>query len=362
MVLFTRVMNKITESVKSHLNNMFARLSIDGEMTEPPDITEQEVLSLVSKRIEAASEKLNKPILLFTYSVSEEEEVHALPSKLACSTEWGVWSKVTADDNIVDSLSNYYRLFALGLGMDEAFVSWVEPYVYDPGETLGTTVSVPVYDRSKNPPLFLGVASIDVSLAALDVALGLEPGRGSEESINRIALVSATRCPTLKLELCELESFRRQSSAGDDGLCSSNCTTDDFVEVEEKPCQITNDYPTDLWKNVENAGLSYEDRVCCVIGETAPSEICPFDDGDDSSDWLFLWALFGVAGVLFCAVICWWCWIPVEDDDNTVQACSATPAPPIVVLAPNMSVSTIPEVSEAAQHKTSNSSQAMSEQ
>lgn len=134
----------------------------DGEMTVPEEVSEEDVLTLVSQRMSATSRLLPKPILLFTYSVSEEEEVHALPSKLACSTEWGVWSKVTTDANIVDSLSTYYLLFALGLGVDqnEEFVAWVEPYVYDPGETLGTTVSVPVYDRSKSPHLFLGVAGV----------------------------------------------------------------------------------------------------------------------------------------------------------------------------------------------------------
>jgi hypothetical protein len=330
-------------------------LITDGEMTEPQNVTEQEVLDLVSSRMETTSKVLTSPILLFTYSVSEEDEVHELPSKLACNAEYGVWSKVDADDNIVDSLSNYYRLFALGLGLDETFVSWVEPYVYDPGETLGTTVSVPVYDRSKSPPLFLGVASIDVSLAALDVALGLEPGRGSQESINRVALVSAARCPTLKLEFCQLESFRRQSSAGDEGLCSSNCTADELVQVVESKCPFTNDYPTDLWNNIEDAGLPYEDRACCSIGDTKPSENCPAVQEDDLSLSFFVIGLIVGLGAILCVGFLWWCLLPVEDkyddDDDTVKACSSTGAPPILVVAPPASEATTAESPETVQIK-----------
>ena len=277
-----------------------------------------------------------------------------------------MWSKVTADANIVDSLSGYYRLFALGLvGDDRDSIAWVEPYKYDrkqtyvcsllmdsfrfslfnipllptAGETLGTSVSVPVYDRSKDPPIFLGVASIDVSLAALDTALGITPGRGSEESINRVALVSASRgCPRLELDLCELESFRRQGSAGDDGMCSSNCTSSDYVQVEEEKCPFVSDYPTNLWKGVENAGLPYEERVCCVIGETVPSDQClAKEKNSTASTSVLVGAILGGVGFLSCLVLCCWCMMPVDDDDddeNTVKASKSTPAPPIIVSPP----------------------------
>ena len=317
----------------------------DGEMTEPDNVTEDDVVELVRTRLENTQRQwLDKPILLFTYSVSEsqqqEEQVHQLPSKLACATEWGVWSKVTADANIVDSLSSYYRLFALGLGSaPKNVVAWVEPYKYEPGETYGTSVSVPVYDRSKSPPLFLGVAAIDVSLAALDAALGIEPGRGSEESINRVALVSTARCPALSLTLCELESFRKQASAGGEaGLCApQNCTEADYVQVEETKCPNVTDYPTDLWVSVENAGLSYEERVCCVVGETSPSDMCPAPAQEARGVSTVVWVGALIGSTVFCLGLCAWCLVPVEDkenDDDTVKAASnALAAPPIIVTA-----------------------------
>ena len=180
-------------------------------------------------------------------------------------------------------------------------------------------MALPVYDRSKSPPLFLGVAAIDVSLAPLDVALGIEPGRGSEESINRIALVSTARCPALELGLCQLESFRRQGSSGDEGLCSANCTADDYVPVQEEKCPFVDDYPTNLWKDVENAGKAYEDRVCCVVGESFPSDQCPASNNDEGDTAMLVGAIVGAVGFAICAGLCWWCWMPVEDDDDTVK-------------------------------------------
>ena len=107
----------------------------DGLLNTPDEsITEQAVLDMVNMRMQTSHKKLNKPILFFTYSVSEDEDVHDFPSKLACSTEYGVWSKITADENIVDNLSSYYRLFALGLSADEDFVAWIEPYSTYPKE------------------------------------------------------------------------------------------------------------------------------------------------------------------------------------------------------------------------------------
>ena len=113
------------------------------------------VTDLVDLRIAQISEKLSKEVLLFTYSVSEEGNVHTFPSELACSVERGVWSKIVRSSDIIDSLSSYYRLFALGLGSEanSDFAAWVEPYLFATGNALGTTVSVPVYDRTKSPHL-----------------------------------------------------------------------------------------------------------------------------------------------------------------------------------------------------------------
>eukprot|EP00934_Nitzschia_sp_Nitz4_P000711 Nitzschia sp. Nitz4//scaffold26_size159584//86339//88449//NITZ4_002497-RA/size159584-snap-gene-0.34-mRNA-1//-1//CDS//3329545100//711//frame0 len=273
----------------------------DGEMTEPGGIDDDDVLELVSRRLEISNQRLSKPIVLFTYSVSELDAVHALPKKMACSTDFGVWSKVTVDADIVESLSGYYKFFALGLGsgQNEDFVAWVEPYQFASGGTWGTSVSVPVYDRSKSPPLFLGVVAVDVGLAALDNALGVTSvdgsDGGSQESIERIALTAVARCPVLSLDTCELESFRRSGNAGDDALCWNNCTDAEFVQVEAEQCSTVSDYPTELFVSPDLEGLSYEERVCCKVGETAPSNDCGIEDLSTPSDSSSVGTIVGAA-------------------------------------------------------------------
>jgi hypothetical protein len=71
-------------------------------------------------------------------------------------------------------MSAYYQLFALGLGVEknEDFVAWVEPYEFSTGGIIGTTVSVPVYDRSITPHMFLGIVGIDIYMSAIEEVLG----------------------------------------------------------------------------------------------------------------------------------------------------------------------------------------------
>ena len=90
-------------------------LSPDDEPIEQGK-TEEETLQPVHERLKRSNKLISNPIVLFSYSILQEEKDLDLPSKLACSTEWGIWSHVTADVNIVDSLSSYYRIFSLGLG------------------------------------------------------------------------------------------------------------------------------------------------------------------------------------------------------------------------------------------------------
>lgn len=278
---FTKAFDILDLSIDQEYNvncNSAILFLTDGVMTEPDDIQEQDVLNLVNERMnQTFSAGLKDPVLVLTYSVSEEADVAAFPSQLACSSQYGVWTKVSDASEIVDSLSTYYLLFSLGLGADvnSGFTAWVEPYKFATGGELGTTVSVPIYDRSKQPPLFLGVIGIDFSLAAFDLALGLETGSGSQESINGIVRASTAKCPTLTLETCELESFRRRGSTGDNALCHrDSCSEADFVQTEEVECSAVDDYPRDLWVNTGNADVSYEERVCCSVGESEPSNSC----------------------------------------------------------------------------------------
>ena len=274
---FDMLDRSIAEEASVRCNTAMIFLT-DGEMSGPEGVTEEDVTTLVKSRVGSVATAIGHSPLLFTYSVSREADVHTFPSTLACSVETGVWSKITEFDQIVDSLSSYYFLFALGLGVDENqdFVAWTEPYVFATGGVLGTTVSVPVYDRSQEPHLFLGVVGGDFVLEALNAALGIDTsGGGSEESIRRVALLSTARCPRIALGLCELESYRANGAAGDEALCTANCSGSELVSVEAEACPFVSDYPKELWKNTDNDSKSYAERVCCHVGDTWADEQCP---------------------------------------------------------------------------------------
>jgi len=134
----------------------------------------------------------------------------------------------------------------------------------------------------------------------------------------------------LDLGLCALESVRRQGLAGDDALCTRNCTLDDFVQVEEGLCPFVTDYPSDLWVNRASDGVPYIERACCIVGETIPSDQCPvqkeaprLEEGNNST-----FPIGGIVGIVVGALvilggIVWWCMAPVDDEDE--------PEPPRIV-------------------------------
>jgi Mg-chelatase subunit ChlD len=288
----------------------------DGRMTLPKGVTEQDVMDLVASRLNNTSHQIEEPIYVFTYSVSGgNPEVDEFPRKLACSTG-GVWSKIENEDDIVESLSSYYKFFALGLGTgaNKDFTAWVEPYVYIPGDTVGTTVSAPVFDRTKTPNLFLGVVGIDFTLDALDAALGIQSGTDSNESFRRIVQRSTAICPALNLTTCELESYRRQGTVGDQALCSNVCKEADFVQVEEEKCPAVDDYPHDLWKNRLYQNVDFLDKVCCRVGEAkagvvaVPDSTC-FVKNRGNSNVAVIVGCAGGGAVVFLAVlgsVAWW--------------------------------------------------------
>ncbi|KAL7565264.1 hypothetical protein ACA910_014558 [Epithemia clementina (nom. ined.)] len=254
-------------------------------MTTPNNVSEEDVIKLVGERIDkikSLGQRISEhPIYLFTHSIpGVDNEINEFPAQLACSVPNGVWSKIEDESRIVDSLSSYYKLFALGLSADvnSHFVAWVEPYLFASIDVYGTTVSVPVYDRTKEPNLFLGVVGVDFVMPALDEALGVT-NESSKESISRVVKHSAARCPRLELGECVMESYRRQSSAEDPlAFCpgsSNNCSDTEFVQIEEQKCSGASDYPISLWDNVEKRDLSLLEAVCCHVGADILERSCP---------------------------------------------------------------------------------------
>jgi hypothetical protein len=109
----------------------------------------------------------------------------------------------------------------------------------------------------------------------------------------------------IELTICELESFRRSGSVGDDALCTSTCNSTNFVQVEEVACSLASDYPKDLFINEDLKGLSYEERTCCVVNKTTPdlNNQCGLKGGDG----IGMYAIIGIAsGSFIGAIIIGW--------------------------------------------------------
>ncbi|KAL7565265.1 hypothetical protein ACA910_014559 [Epithemia clementina (nom. ined.)] len=283
----------------------------DGQMTAPPDKTEEDVIQMVESRLLQSQTALKGyPIHLLTFSIPDgDSKIDEFPSRLACSVPNGVWAKIRHDRGMIDSLSSYYKLFALALGAEENmnFTAWVEPYRFASIDVLGTTASVPVYDRSKKPPFFLGVVGVDLVIPALNAALGITDG-SSDEAIQRVVNRSTAYCPKIELGKCLLESYRRESSAGDEAFCPNNtdCLESDFVKIEEQKCSTDQDYPDTVWANVDMINHTYFEAACCGLGSSGGRDMTCRTNADSMMSEamaIALGACIGAVVGLFVAVL-----------------------------------------------------------
>ena len=141
------------------------------------------------------------------------------------------------------------------------FTAWVEPYPFTSGNILGTTVSAPVYDRTKDPFLSIGVVGIDFPLTVVDRVAG--NAMGSQDSTDRIVKQSTAFFPEIELEICELEAFRGIGSVGDAASCTTTYNSAALVQVKERECSSVSSYPKTLFTNEILKGLSYVE--CAVL-------------------------------------------------------------------------------------------------
>jgi hypothetical protein len=116
-------------------------------------------------------------------------------------------------------MSSYYKLFALGLGdnANKNFVAWVEPFAFATGGEIGTAVSAPIYDRSVNPPMFVGVVGMDFTVTFMEAVVGA--GTDSYKTVLDSLVKSSTAiCPKLNLKECYLQTLRKLSG-GTKAMC-----------------------------------------------------------------------------------------------------------------------------------------------
>ena len=108
---------------------------------------------------------------IFTYALGEGADEEALKN-IACNSG-GIYANIPDGGDLIEQMSAYYKLYAILQGGAENmnFTTWVEPYLYSSG-VMGTTVSAPVFDRSGNPPLWIGVVGVDFTISELEQAVG----------------------------------------------------------------------------------------------------------------------------------------------------------------------------------------------
>jgi len=246
----------------------------DGVISKGPGA--QEVIDLVSSKATEIKSKYDRDLYLFTYSLGLAADTD-VPKRIACETG-GMWTQVedaVFGGNIVSAMASYYKLFALGLGEGDNtdFVAMVEPYPdFNTGKMM-ITVSAPVYDRSVRPPLLLGVVGIDSFVDALEQTLGVDAS--STLLLDRFIALSTARCPRRNLTGCELDALR-SLGGGDQAICGDCPAVDtgggDYVGIVPQPCGGGRDLPHNVWANTDHASSSYEEKACCHLGGSAPSE------------------------------------------------------------------------------------------
>ena len=247
---FTNAFDALDETIRNEATsgcNIAILFMTDGQISEGPGA--DEVISLVNERTEQLEMNFSRKTTIFTFSLGQDAD-HTITKTIACSTG-GIWTPVLdIDGDLISAMSAYYKLFALGLGVggNEDFAAWVEPYKFYTRGVMGTTVSVPVYDRSVTPPLFLGVVAVDCDMSAIEQVLGEKAT--SSTMLERFVARSTALCPKIELSACELDALRFLSG-GEDATCAV-CNTTNYAGIVPETCQLQSDLPNDPLDNSDS--------------------------------------------------------------------------------------------------------------
>lgn len=280
----------------------------DGQMTVG---TPTQLYSMIDDKHTLFTSRGETPPALFTYSFGASAD-ETIPKELSCRYK-GIWSRIGDAEDLAEAMGGYYKYFSYGLGdaVNENFVAWVAPYEYSTGSGMGTTASAPVYDRSVNPPILIGVVGYDFSFAAMQRALGNENSEVSKNAIiDEIVRKSVAYCPLFSLNECQLEALRMYGgsleSGTPDSMCNS-CATE-LPSIRASTCQDSRLNSMNVWNNYNTRSWTYEERTCCDVGENrlagslsyeeVQSKVC-----DVSGNYKFGPIIGGTAGGIFVVIV-----------------------------------------------------------
>lgn len=221
----------------------------------------EKVINLVQTRIEELEANFTRKATIFAYSLGDESDREVM-KQIACNTG-GIWTHISDDnkDNLISVMGAYYQWFAAGLGAGEGnenFVAWVEPYIFSSDGKLGTSVSVPVYDRTVYPYVFLGVVGVDIYMDAISKIMKVNATEATDWMKNEW-IIRDDECPSIVPTECQLEALRSRGGANATcGRCSR------FEDILPMPCstQTMSVYSNGLWVNVD---CKYCDRIYFAI-------------------------------------------------------------------------------------------------
>lgn len=327
------------------LENIAVLFFSDGDYNLPAEATDESVVSFVSTKVEETEKMGDYHVHMFLYSLGHSD-ASGVEKQISCAVD-GYWKPVLRGVSPVNVTNGYQILFSTPMGTNAFYnyTTWSNPYNFTSGR-LGYTVSALVYDRSVEPPRFEGAVGMDVSA---DAAVRVFNGTLSEteNAIKRITQSITvqnynTTCDQQRINLtkCEVQSIRHYSG-GNAAVCvpekiqtlpttpaalpDVNATTNITVDVEidgvtdfvtdevatffddtlncskafVQPCPGYEEYPTDLWRNIDMAGKTYQERVCCEVGTNEPSDDCP--KLDEVSDTKISTA--AIFGILFASLV-----------------------------------------------------------
>mmetsp|Transcript_26950 Transcript_26950/g.55003 ORF Transcript_26950/g.55003 Transcript_26950/m.55003 type:complete len:696 (-) Transcript_26950:109-2196(-) len=290
----------------------------DGIYNLPDGINDQDIIDFVSSRVEQVEGRGEFFVHTFLYSLNNDD-VTQVAKQISCAVD-GFWKPVVSSMGIANVTNGYQTLFSTPLGTEffYNYTTWSEPYIFASSGEPGYTVSALVYNREVDPPRFMGAVGTDISAEASRRIYGgtlEETDQAITEITNEnIDTKFNTTCEDTRINLtyCEIQSIRHLSG-GRSAIClppvqkqvqavaqlpgnttgDTNTTDTEVIDIETtetvtlfdvflncsnafiQNCPGMDEYPTDLWRNVALEDKSYEDRVCCEVGEDSLSSLCP---------------------------------------------------------------------------------------
>jgi len=353
------------------LENVAFLFFSDGEYNLPNGVTDQEITDLVSSKVEQVENMGDYHVHPFLYSVGNQDTT--VTKEISCAVDgyWTRVTSAMTPGNVTSGYEQYFSI-PMGTEAFRNFTDWSQPYTFATSGALGYTVSSLVYNRDVAPPQFMGAVGMDIGAEAARELYGgtmEETVTVMNEIIqaNKLQKYNAS-CEQQKINLtyCETQSMR-YLSGGYAAICApakADLTTDDVKdlvsatnadagttlnvtdknttsvdtsevfdlteddtptesEVQEvvftkllncsqgfvTACAGYDEYPDDMWSNVNLKGESYPDRVCCEVGTNTQSDECPkLDEIRDTkiSDGAIFAIMFGslllveLLGCYFC--------------------------------------------------------------